>query len=173
MESISGATVRSDYVSAGSQQQEPGTKRKGLWSCFSCTSVDQPKSEPYTRRSTTNLPDTPSGKFSQGQRQTIRAHVKAHPPSTSSISGSKSTGNSETSSSMRNGLFIGLVSGGLLASSHHSSSAYGTYGSSSHDDYSGGGGYSSGVCSGSGYSGGDCSFGGGGGGCDSSFSGGF
>ncbi|MGI2028741.1 hypothetical protein [Endozoicomonas acroporae] len=75
---------------------------------------------------------------------------------------------------MRNGLYLGLMSGGLLASSsNHSSSAYGTCGTygSSHDDYSGGGGYSSGVCSGSGYSGGDCSFGGGG--CDSSFSGGF
>ncbi len=167
MESISGATVRSDCVT---EKQAPKTRRKGLWSCFSCTSVDQPKSEPYTRRSTTNVPNTPAKKFSQARRQTIRAHVKAHPPSTSSISGGKSTGYSGASSFMRNTLSTGLVAGTLLASSsNHSRSAY-TY--SSHDDcYSGGGGdysFGGGECS---FGGGECSFGGGGGG-DCSFGGG-
>lgn len=150
MDSISGVAVRSDCVIAGSRQ-ESTSKRKGLWSCFSCTSVDQPKSEPYTRRSTAKVPDAPEKKFSQGERHTVRADSKVLSLNTSSAPESKRTGYTGVSSTMRGGLYAGLLTSAVLASSN-SSSAYG----GSHDDYcgySGGGGCSDFGCSDGGFGG--------------------
>lgn len=169
---FSRAPVRSDCASAVSRQDSG--KKKGLWGCFSCTSVDgKQKSEPYTRKSLTTAPDVPVKKRSQGDRSNTRRNMHyARSVYTSSAPKSKISGYSGTSSTGRDSLFTGLLLTTALSSSgNHSSSGY----SGRHDDCgfsslsSGGGGFSSGGgcssdfgfsggggCSSSGFSGGDC-----------------
>ena len=140
MDPISNATVRPDCTR---QKSESANKSSRLWCCFSCTSVDEQKSEPYTQKSTVNVPDAPEKKLSSQdhKRRTVYACGKRivldiSPPTTwgTGFSGASSTG-----------LNAGIMSTGFSGYQGNDSSGSGCGIGGGDDICSGGGDYCGGL----------------------------